>query len=91
MRPSAYSGPDGVQGPRLSKGIWGPRLCEVLKKRCHLVLNQGRRRSHRLEPTTFDEVVNVRGRVHGGTCDDREVGNWVIARRDGYKEWTVSD
>ena len=50
------------------------------------MLNQGRRRSHRLEPTTFDEVVNVRGRVHGGTCDDREVGNWVIARRDGYKE-----
>ena len=39
-----------------------------------------------MELTTFDEGVNVWGRGHGGTRDDRKVGNWVGAHRGGEKE-----
>ena len=86
MRNPTDSGPDGVQGPRLANGSWEPRGREGLAKWQRRVLNRGQRRSNYLELTTFDEGVNVQGRGHGGTCDDREVGNWVGACRSGYKE-----
>ena len=75
VRPPEYSGPDGFQVLRLSNGSWEPRRYEGLEKRRRRVLSRGWRRSHRLELTTFDEGVNVRGRVNGGTCDERKVGN----------------
>ena len=39
-----------------------------------------------MELTNFYEGVDVQGRVHGGTHDDCEVGDWVGARRGGDNE-----